>query len=300
MSEEKSLNGTPRSKEALLYLNRVKPYDGWSLDTFLASKGRRVKVLRRNVPVSDSDFEDVALDTLSCCVVGIDNLSTLKSVTVQGKEKLSGRGVVLIEKNGTIARKPRTIPIALSLQPKSTSSTSNPKSTKINRPSSHRPPGTRQAKRRANRDEMPTFLNDPEIMKYIFYGVGAIVALKIIVSVLTSFLIIGIPIFFVAQSTLPADTSFDAKKELKRVLRGVHLPESHPDKPKNWLEKTVSRVTASVATELATSLGYELEFTHFFGIATLAAVKVDVASVQCFWIGAFNKWFYIMQRDYDD
>ena len=40
-----------------------------------------------------------------------------------------------------------------------------------------------------------------------------------------------------------------------------HLPQNHPDKPKDdWFSSTIARVTASVATELATSLGYELSF----------------------------------------
>ena len=47
-----------------------------------------------------------------------------------------------------------------------------------------------------------------------------------------------------------------------------HLPENHPDKPKDdWLSSTIARVTASVATELATSLGYELSVvvsTNYF------------------------------------
>ena len=34
------------------------------------------------------------------------------------------------------------------------------------------------------------------------------------------------------MSTCPVDESFDAKRELKRVLRGEKLPADHPDKPK--------------------------------------------------------------------
>ena len=59
----------------------------------------------------------------------------------------------------------------------------------------------------------------------------------------------------------PANDTFDAKKELKRVLRGQHLPEGHQDKPAgDWLSRTVARVTASVAAEAATALGYEVSY----------------------------------------
>ncbi|KAL7461145.1 hypothetical protein ACHAXS_001572 [Conticribra weissflogii] len=37
---------------------------------------------------------------------------------------------------------------------------------------------------------------------------------------------------FYLMSTCPTAESFDAKRELKRVLRGDNLPEDHPDKPK--------------------------------------------------------------------
>jgi hypothetical protein len=45
------------------------------------------------------------------------------------------------------------------------------------------------------------------------------------------------------------------------TFKSHHLPENHPDKPKDdWFSSTIARVTASVATELATSMGYELSF----------------------------------------
>ena len=49
-----------------------------------------------------------------------------------------------------------------------------------------------------------------------------------------------------------------AKKELKRVLRGEHLPENHVDKPKGFFDQALSRINATVTTELATGLGYEV------------------------------------------
>jgi len=304
------MSRSQHAEEALAYLNKVKPTDGWALDVFLNPKkanAKRVRILRRNVAISKDDFEDIALDTNSSCVIGIPKVSKLKKVNDWGNEKLKGEGMVLVEKNGTVSRNSKMISISLKPEPKISSekthakvSTGNPTTGTIHRTRTTPAPGVRPRNTNAQANA-PQINIDPrtqeQIMNYLIYAVLGIVALKILLTALASFLILFIPLFFFAQATCPPDNTFDAKKELKRVLRGVHLPEDHPDKPKSWLEKTMSRVTASVATELATGLGYELCLTHFFGLGTLAVVEVDVANVKCYWIGCFNKWFYIMQKE---
>lgn len=295
MTNTNGFTNSAYAEAALNYLNTNKPTDGWVIDTFLDPKetsngGKRVRLLRRNVTIS-ANFEDIALDTLSSCVVGIVKSSSLKIVVAKGTEKLMGEGVVLVEKDGTVCRKPRSIPVTLTLEPKS------PTSAKPSRNTTR----TKLSRKNTNTNAPPPMNIDPatqqQIITYLICTLLGIVILKIIMAALASFLIFFIPLFFFAKSTCPPDDSFDAKKELKRVLRGVHLPDDDPRKPKSWLEKTVSRVTASVATELATGLGYELSLLHLGGLATVATVKVDVANVECFWIGAFNKWFYIRQRN---
>jgi hypothetical protein len=94
------------------------------------------------------------------------------------------------------------------------------------------------------------------------------------------------------NNALLGSPCFDAKKELKRVSRGEHLPETHPDKPKGVLEAMAARVAASVATELVTLPGYEVSMTNLAGAAIVATVTVP-AKTEFYWVGAFDKWYYV-------
>ena len=72
-----------------------------------------------------------------------------------------------------------------------------------------------------------------QLLLYAAYAVGIAVAVKVVVSAIFSLYILALPVAFMyALQTCPAEASFDAKKELKRVMRGHHLPEDHPDKPR--------------------------------------------------------------------
>ena len=71
--------------------------------------------------------------------------------------------------------------------------------------------------------------NNKEIVKHALMFIGAIAVLKVIVSSLLNFYIILFPLTYVyLLQTCPSVESFEAKKELKRVLRGKHLPDDHP------------------------------------------------------------------------
>ena len=48
------------------------------------------------------------------------------------------------------------------------------------------------------------------------------------------------------MSTCPTNETFEAKKELKRVLRGYYKSDADPSKPKNFLEKALAKVNATV------------------------------------------------------
>ena len=61
------------------------------------------------------------------------------------------------------------------------------------------------------------------------------------------------------MSTCPTNESFDAKRELKRVLRGDYKADTDPSKPKNFLEKALAKVTASVEAEAAAFAGCNVE-----------------------------------------
>jgi hypothetical protein len=127
------------------------------------------------------------------------------------------------------------------------------------------------------------------------------------------------------------------------------LPEGHPDKPQvsfdvhlivaasgqggltsspstyqqGFLSETISRVQASVATELATAPGYEVAIfvrryeyvilqcacytilnskpcpllQDFIGAGKVATLRVPTIEREAYWIGAFGRWTYLFMRD---
>eukprot|EP00978_Attheya_sp_CCMP212_P009829 scaffold23424_cov57-Attheya_sp.AAC.1 len=129
------------------------------------------------------------------------------------------------------------------------------------------------------------------------YAAGAILSsilLKVVFQAMFYVYIVALPLVYLyCVQTCPSNESFDAKKELKRVLRGHHLPENHPDKPKGFLTNALNRVQATVATEVATGLGYE----NILGAFTIAFVNVTSVERDLFWIGILGEWRYLYQRE---
>jgi hypothetical protein len=64
---------------------------------------------------------------------------------------------------------------------------------------------------------------------------------------------------FYLMSTCPTNETFEAKKELKRVLRGYYKSDADPSKPKNFLEKALAKVNATVEAEAAALAGCNVE-----------------------------------------
>jgi hypothetical protein len=64
--------------------------------------------------------------------------------------------------------------------------------------------------------------NDPNaVLKFFGMLVGSMIVMKLIYSALFAAWIVAFPLAYLyAASQCPLDSSFDAKKELKRVLRG--------------------------------------------------------------------------------
>jgi hypothetical protein len=148
--------------------------------------------------------------------------------------------------------------------------------------------------------EQPIFsdLEQKELVKYALLFIGVSAAMKVLFSMLFVFYLLAAPVLYLyALQQCPSPESFDAKKELKRVLRGKHLPETHPDKPKGFLESVAARVAATVTTELATLPGYQVQMTNLAGAAIVSSVKVPSAKMECYWVGAFGTWFYITARE---
>lgn len=263
---------SPRTKEAIAFLNSIKPTDGYSIGIYQesATKNRKVSLRRRNVLLHDeTGFNELVWDTKSGGVVGIQ---------VSLEEQNRGMGLMLVESDGTVCIKQRAVNVVL-----------------------HEPSKTpdRLKKMKKARKPQNQTLSDEDsakLLQYGMYAIGGLIALQVFSSILPMLLVIMIPALAYASTTLPPDESFDAKKEIKRVLRGVHLNDDNPNKPKGWFEETVARVTASVTTELSTTVaGYEVEFTHFALFATYVRVHVIAAKCECYWVGAFGKWWFLRQ-----
>eukprot|EP00591_Stephanopyxis_turris_P006611 CAMPEP_0195510252 /NCGR_PEP_ID=MMETSP0794_2-20130614/2944_1 /TAXON_ID=515487 /ORGANISM="Stephanopyxis turris, Strain CCMP 815" /LENGTH=301 /DNA_ID=CAMNT_0040637631 /DNA_START=33 /DNA_END=938 /DNA_ORIENTATION=+ len=292
-----ALTASLRTNDAIQHLKKIKPFDGWSSDVYLNKYGECLTMLRRrNIPLGDVGFGELYYDKTSGCVVG------LKSKNATGPDN----GVVLVESDGTVCRNQHKIPLTLppiSHAGKSTAvhqfgetSGSNTVRENLRR--------ARESRRHVqqtprNQQQQPTALNDEQnklLLKYAALAVMFAVFMRALATFISGIAILLIPLLFYASQNCPSDGSFDAKKEIKRVLRGVHLSEDDPNKPKGWLEETIARASASVATELATGLGYTVTLTHFYGFATFANARVPTAKMDLYWIGAFGKWWYITSR----
>ena len=142
----------------------------------------------------------------------------------------------------------------------------------------------------------PNESNNSEIYFYAGAVLVFLVAAKAIVQALSSAFIVLPLLYFYLLSSCPPIASFHAKQELKRVLRGHHLPEQHPDKPSGFWEQTLARVTASVATELATVAGYEVSSVLLAGGAAWFQT-IRVGQREFYWVGAAQRWWYLFSRE---
>lgn len=286
------LSMSPLTKEALNHLKSIKPLDGWSVDVYWSSTTGEQKTMlcRRKVPLADDGFADIYYDrNASGCVVGLPDpvlLSNSASTVVNG--------VVLVEANGTVARA-RNISVRVVAPSVPRSAATHNKS---NEPTRSEPHTAAVATTTTFSDE-----ENKQLLKMAFYVIVLSVLLKMVVeSALAAIYLIVIPIIILyAIQTIPSNHSFDAKRELKRVLRGENLPADHPEKPKTWLEQTLSRVGATVAAEVAMGLGYEVTLTNVLGLAKVAYVRLPLAKMDCYWLGVFGRWYYVTTvRDRDE
>lgn len=271
------------SQAALVHLRTIRPNDGWSIQKEESSKG--VRLLRRNVPLTDSFFLDVHHCPVKNLVVGI--LSS-DGTTCQVLVDEGGKPVTTVRVISVSSYDPKKTTFT---EPVATSRTSHQASASAtrNRAGGSMPPPTEPLIHTLTPEQ------NKQLVQYGLVFLGTLIVLKILANAnLAGLYLLALPLlYFYAVQNCPSMESFDAKKELKRVLRGYHLPEDHPNKPKGFLEELAARVTAAVTTEIATFPGYELEMTSLGGAAWIADVRVPTAKVQCYWIGAFHKWHYI-------
>ena len=136
-------------------------------------------------------------------------------------------------------------------------------------------------------------------MKYAAWAIGAWVVYQILSNALgdTFLLFLILPgLYFYGLKTCPENTTFDAKKEVKRVLRGHHLPDDHPAKPRrgSFLEEWSAKISASVTTEVgAMTGGYSTEIAPLLGgCVKHAVVTLPTLGLTCEWIGANGTWHH--------
>mmetsp|Transcript_31577 Transcript_31577/g.38619 ORF Transcript_31577/g.38619 Transcript_31577/m.38619 type:complete len:292 (-) Transcript_31577:364-1239(-) len=283
---------TSRTQAALRHLQQIKPNEGWSIDSYVNSVGKHLVMLRRrNVPLHEKYFEEIILDSSRGHVIG--------------KFPNENKGMVLVEKDGSVSRQRQVVSVSTSrFKGESAADDVNRgleqqrREREKTRAAIDRQVEARNRSLRARENGELTDSQNAELLKYGMYVVAAAVFFRMFAAVAcVAFFVILLPVGAYASFTVPSVESFDAKKELKRVLRGKHLPENHPDKPQGWFQKTAAKITASVVTETAALAGYTVEMLDFFGVARCATVRLNANNLECYWIGAFETWWFVYQRE---
>jgi hypothetical protein len=208
------------TQTALNHLKKIKPSDGWSAEARSTGSGASVvstvRLLRRNVPLTESYFLDLHHDTKSGNVVGI--LTPNRDGQAQSQ--------ILVDKNG----KPQGSKTALLRVSNWTPGASPPKTTERSSSSTSRSSTGAGA---AAADTSLSLEENKELLKYVAYAIGGAVAFRLIFSAMFGLYVLAFPIVYLyLVQNCPKMESFNAKKELKRVLRGAHLSEDDPNKPK--------------------------------------------------------------------
>lgn len=277
---------SPSSDVALEHLKKLRPNDGWSIEHKAGGLSTLVRLTRRKVPLTDSYFLDVHYDaTNTRQVVGILTASGGSGGKVQAQVLVDSDGRPVCNKIALVSIS--GYPVKRSSQ--GTSATS-----------SRSTASTAQSSTTHSVSSLPS-LSDAQNRDLIMYGGAALVSailFRILASSLASLSILLIPIaYFYLLSTCPTAESFDGKRELKRILRGHHLPEDHPDKPKGMLSEAIARIQASVTTEIATLPGYEVTMVPIAGAVLIVYVRVPSVEKDFYWIGAAKRWTYVYEVD---
>ena len=219
-----------RTDHAIRHLKCLKPYDGWSADKYMNSQGNELVMLRRrNVSLSKTGYTAIAYDDNdSKCVVGVTSLIGETGNTI------FYRAVVLVEKDGVVAREQRAVRVSL---PKKV--VGNTKEQSLNDAKEQNRRNIEKAKESSSRnsndgrnnagggfsaENILGKLSDEDTSDMAKLGlifICVVTVLRIISSFRFMFNAIVLPLLVLyAMQNCPSNESFDAKKELKRVLRG--------------------------------------------------------------------------------
>lgn len=116
-------------------------------------------------------------------------------------------------------------------------------------------------------------------------------------SLLSALMMVMIPfVYFYAVANRPTRDSFDVKQQIKRVLRGYHLPADHPRRAQGFWHALAVRAAASVTTETMDWMvgTHRPCFWSLGGAAWLVTVQLPANDNETLvWIGIHGKWYYI-------
>ncbi len=228
---------TQRSEAALRHLKQLKPYDGWSLENYTNLEGQpKVMLKRRNVPLYKKGFDCIAYDDQdSKCVVGIT------SSIGDTNNNFFCRGIVLVDQKGVVVRDEKVVRVSLKKDgvdaTKKEQEYKEMMEAKVKNLNSANHFQSQQRQQRSQKnssrnsnntsgDESPILPNlsdeqTSEMARLGLMAIGILTMLKIVARMFFSVYIVALPLLaFYAISECPSIDSFDAKKELKRVLRG--------------------------------------------------------------------------------
>jgi hypothetical protein len=136
--------------------------------------------------------------------------------------------------------------------------------------------------------------SNQEMAKWTLMIIGIFTLFRALASAFFTVLLCVLPVVgLYLYHTCPTKESFDSRKELKRVLRGHHLAEEHPEKPKGYFQSMMARASATVTAESAILVGSKLELTSYRGAFILAEMTVPTQKMTVYWLGIAGEWRYI-------
>ena len=312
------VGATTASRDALNHLRSVKPNDGWSIEVTERENdnnndgGGSLRLLRRNVPLTDHRFSDIHHDPAANTVVGVlDKDGEVCQILVDGNNgrPVPQKNVEYVDCSATY-RGRRPLPKIERAAPTSSRSSfpaggsgGSNRAAGSARRNSNAPNNNNNNNNNAPPGNPFSDLSEEDKDRYIKYGtyaIGGYVAFSVLSNVLGEgflFFLLLPCLYAYGVQTCPPNDSFDAKKEVKRVLRGHHLPDDHPHKPRrgNLLEEWTARISASVATEVgAAAGGYTTEIAPLLGgVAKHASVTLPTLGLTCEWIGCNDTWYHL-------
>jgi hypothetical protein len=241
---------TASGDTALRHLKTLKPLDGWSIEKQQTSKGTGgYRLLRRNVPLTDNFFLDIhyAATPEINAVVGILTQNSARGgggaqaqVLVDRHGQAVGRKIALVTVH-TWGKKEN--PSSSNTSSSSSTSTSTSRSRATTAAASPPPPTGMQL----------TDEQNMQLIKYVGGGLLGLSLLRFLFQGLSIVILCAMPLLYLyLVQHCPANATFDAKKELKRVMRGYWLPDDDPNKPRGFINETLARLNATVTTELGT------------------------------------------------